>query len=257
MRLLRRYFLWFFIAVCLAAIAIGLGYKPPEQAAPELRPLRSRIGEAFTDPEIPCNWVVVIDPGHGGSQYVGRSSPNNAAGEELLEKDLTLEVGLIVRDLLDRSGYNIVMTRTTDVNLSLRERTKLARDNQADAFVSIHFNGFDDETIQGTETIRHADASERSIEFARTIQTYVLGATGLSDRGVRTTKDIDLDIVVLRPGEHVEKTVAALVEISFLTDPEEEERLKTRGYKRALGRAIQHAIGEYLTRQQAALNCIP
>jgi len=258
MYVFQRYLLWLATAgVFLLAIAAGLKHEASGRSEPEVRPLRSRIGETFTQLKLPCNWVVVIDPGHGGHEYVGNSSPNNAKGKELLEKHLTLEVALEARRFLDRSDYKVFMTRTTDVNLGLRERTKLARNKQADVFLSIHFNGFDDETTQGTETIHHSDAAAHSIELAKRIQTHVLGATGLRDRGVRTTGNVGLDILVLRPGQHQEKTAAALVEISFLTDPEEEERLMRTGYKRTLSRAIQYAIGEHLTQQQAALDCVP
>ncbi|MEO0947006.1 MAG: N-acetylmuramoyl-L-alanine amidase [Cyanobacteria bacterium J06641_5] len=258
MYFLRNYSLWLATAsILFITIALGLEHEASGRSEPEVRPLRSGIGETFTQLKLPCDWVVVIDPGHGGHEYVGRSSPNNAKGEELLEKDLTLEVGLATKRFLDRSDYRVFMTRTTDINLSLRDRTKFARDKQADVFVSIHFNGFDNETTQGTETIYHSDASQRSIELAKKIQTNVLGATGLRNRGVRTTENIDLDIVVLRPGQHKQKTAAALVEISFLTDPDEEERLKRTGYKRTLSRAIQYAIGEHLSQEQVALDCVP
>lgn len=239
---------------CLA-IALAAGCRVPGSG--KIPTLNSRLAKTFSQLQVPCNWVVAIDPGHGGTKYIGRSSPNNAFGKDLLEKDLTLEVGTLTVDFLKEIGYQTFATRTTDVNLGLRERTKFARDRQADVFISVHFNGFSDETIQGTETIRHSNASERSISLAKSIQHEILGVTGLRDRGVRTTQEVDLNIVVIRPEEHLPKTAAALVEISFLSDPYEEDRLKLWGYKQSLGKALTRAIDTHLMQQQAALDCVP
>src|SRR5712691_1915297 len=96
--------------------------------------------------------VIVIDPGHGGTQRVGGSSPNNATGPAgTKEKTLTLAIGLRTRTALAGSGHTVHMTRTTDVNLGLADRAHVARDHRADAFVSIHLNASDEHNAQGTE----------------------------------------------------------------------------------------------------------
>src|SRR3954468_10853030 len=91
--------------------------------------------------------TVVIDPGHGGAAPVGGSSPNNATGPNgLLEKDLTLDLGRRVSTLLAPRA-TVILTRTTDVNLSLADRAKVAHDANADVFLSIHLNGFNDASV--------------------------------------------------------------------------------------------------------------
>jgi N-acetylmuramoyl-L-alanine amidase len=136
------------------------------------------------DMEVPA--VVVIDPGHGGPETAAgnTSSWNNAVsfgvdpplsndpkqqGEswedyyarvgKTLEKDLTLLWGLELRtdvatafDDGDHAHYRILMTRTTDVNPTIAERPQIARDNGADIFFSIHFNGHTSTAIHGPET---------------------------------------------------------------------------------------------------------
>ncbi len=257
------------IFLCMGAIAFGCSSRDSqeiietEQNNTDARAQEAK-GPIIAEPKVPlvtrkassvlCPWTVVIDPGHGGNRTIARSSANNASGKELLEKDLTLEIGRATASALSRRGYSVFLTRSTDTNLGLWARANLAKYLRAAAFVSIHFNGFLDETTQGTETIHHTSASPESIALANAIQKHVLRVTNLADRGVRDTEEVGLNIFVLRPEEHAEGTAAALVEISFLTDPEEEERLKDRAYKAALAEALRIAIEEYLVSLRRKLN---
>jgi N-acetylmuramoyl-L-alanine amidase len=71
--------------------------------------------------------TIVIDPGHGGSELAGGSSPNNAVGANgLLEKDLTLEIARRVAAALD-DRFTVTLTRSGDTNSSLTERTGVAK----------------------------------------------------------------------------------------------------------------------------------
>ena len=118
--------------------------------------------------------VVVIDAGHGGTAAVGDSSPNNATSPSgLLEKNLTLEVTLHAAAALSARGHDVRLTRTTDVNLGLADRARVGKDSRATAFVSIHFNGFADPSVQGTETWVHLRASSASRDLAACVQRAV------------------------------------------------------------------------------------
>src|SRR5689334_13079818 len=97
-------------------------------------------------------FTIVLDPGHGGSAPADGSSPNNSVGANgLLEKDLTLKVAASAAAKLPPDRFKVLLTRTDDRNLSLGERTGKSREVGADAFVSIHFNGHRDTSIDGTE----------------------------------------------------------------------------------------------------------
>lgn len=185
--------------------------------------------------------TVVIDPGHGGSSEIGGSSPNNAKGPGgLLEKDLTLDLALRVRAALATSAVDVRLTRDADRNLGLRARADIARQAQADAFVSIHFNGFNGEA-QGTETWHHRAASGDSKALATLVQAAVRKATGLKERGVKLG-----GFAVLRPDFHAESTAACLVEVSFMDVAAEEARLRTEAYKDKLAAALAGAIEGWL-----------
>lgn len=186
--------------------------------------------------------IVVIDPGHGGSERIGDSSPNNATGPKgTKEKDLTLEISKGVARALEAKGYTVHMTRTEDVNVGLADRAKLAHDKMADAFVAIHMNGWHVPTVQGTETLHAPNASEASKKLAQSVQRRLVAATGYRDRGVKPQ-----ELGVLRPERHLPGTAACLAEVSFLTDPAEEERLKDVDYKEKIAAAIAEGIVDYL-----------
>ena len=95
---------------------------------------------------------VVLDAGHGGTDP-------GATAAELLEKEITLDIGRRLRTRLERDGFEVVVTRDGDKTIALRERARLANDSRSDIFVSIHVNAL----------LKHTDA--------RGIETYYLGAT--------------------------------------------------------------------------------
>lgn len=95
---------------------------------------------------------VVLDAGHGGSDP-GATAP------QLLEKEITLDIGRRLRALLERDGFDVVTTRDADQTIALRDRAQLANASKSDIFVSIHVNALE----------RHTES--------RGIETYYLGAT--------------------------------------------------------------------------------
>jgi N-acetylmuramoyl-L-alanine amidase len=180
--------------------------------------------------------IVVVDPGHGGTAKVGGSSPNNAIGPTgLLEKTVTLDVGKRLKARLEAKGVQAILTRSTDVNLGLADRAKVARNASADVFLCLHFNGFN-KIAQGTETFHHRAASADSQALAKRVQAKLVDATDLKDRGIKTA-----GFEVLAPANHAAKTAACLVEISFMDVPAEEARLKTAVYLDALAEALAQA----------------
>lgn len=198
--------------------------------------------ERLANPNADAKKIVVIDPGHGGTSEVGGSSANNATGPKgTKEKDLTLEVAKEVERVLKFQGYEPSLTRTTDVNLGLADRAFVAQQKAAKAFVSIHFNAFKDPKVQGTETLHHRDASDESKELARAVQARVLAVTGHRDRGVKPQ-----ELGVLQPSRHDLMTAACLVEVSFLTNAVEEDRLMDDGYKKRIAEAIAAGIADYI-----------
>jgi N-acetylmuramoyl-L-alanine amidase len=183
--------------------------------------------------------IVVIDAGHGGTANLGGSSWQGGAGpgpNPLLEKDLTLSLANALRQRIS-STCDVTLTRERDVNVSLADRAKKARDLHADLFLSIHFNAASDPAVDGTEIWVARQASVASTDFARTVLKHVALATGVANRGVRSA-----DFGVLVPSRHDSGTAACLVEVAFLTNPAEASRLKDPVYFGQIADALADAV---------------
>ena len=172
--------------------------------------------------------TVVIDPGHGGSLETGGSSANNATTPSgILEKNMTLRFGLLVRDAIKAAAtagghtIKVILTRETDKNLGLSARANVAKANDADLFLSIHHNASVAHNARGVETLvrpksagntNHADDTS----FAKKIQAGVLGAIKAHDP---TTKDRgvkDQVLGVLKDSQLGNGVRACLVEVEFI-----------------------------------------
>ena len=133
-------------AAALAALPSGVGAGLPLA----LRPATPAPPEALepVDPAVFPLAVerVVLDPGHGGRNGGTRTSSG------LVEKELTLDLARRLAELLETAGYEVLLTRDDDVEVSLEERARFANENGADLFVSIHVNWIENRGVRGVET---------------------------------------------------------------------------------------------------------
>ncbi len=191
--------------------------------------------------------IIVIDPGHGGTVNIGGSDANHAVsalGD--LEKNLTLEICKLLAIELQLKKHQTFLTRESDINLSLRDRANLAKSTNADVFISIHFNGWNDTTTQGTETYVHLEANKDSSLLASSIQQRLVSVTKYKDRGVKA-----LQLGVLNPAYHLSTTACVLAEISFITETKDAQRLRDMNYKKSIASALAIAINDYINRQSS------
>ncbi|WP_334071507.1 MULTISPECIES: N-acetylmuramoyl-L-alanine amidase family protein [Paenibacillus] len=174
--------------------------------------------------------LVVIDPGHGGKQPGATSITNKN------EKDFTLALALKVEALLQQeSGLDVLMTRTTDVTLSLEDRAKLANDNQAAVFVSIHGNSFDGKSSPtGSETYYSRD---ESLPLANVMHKHLVEGTGLPDRKVRK-KSLHVTRETKMP--------AVLLEVGYLRHTTDEALMYSEDFQQRVAESIVAGIKEYL-----------
>jgi N-acetylmuramoyl-L-alanine amidase len=186
--------------------------------------------------------TIVIDAGHGGASVIGHSSPNNATGPQgTQEKSLTLDLAIRMAEVLNQAGQHVLLTRNSDMNLDLRDRAAVARNNHASAFISIHFNGDANPAVQGTETWVHSVSSDDSRLLASSLQQQVVAVTGYTNRGVKSK-----GLGVLSLAFHDPTTAACLVEVSFLTNANDEIRLQNVNYKKQLAAALAQAVVDHL-----------
>ena len=175
-------------------------------------------------------YVICLDPGHGGSDS-GAVGPTGVQ-----EKIVALLVAIEVWRQLIRAGYEVFMTRDSDIDVSLGQRVQMANDIESDLFLSIHCNAYTDRTANGTETY-HFPGSEAGKKLAGAIQFDLVAQLKRRDRGVRNA-----NFAVLRETN----MPAALVEIAFVSNPEEEGLLENSIFQVKAARAIVTGIARYL-----------
>lgn len=144
---------------------------------------------------------------------------------------MALSVSLLLASKVQRYGQP-VLTRYRDDFASLQARAALANEAEADVFVSIHANGFHTPHAHGTETYHWAGSTEGS-RLAGDIQPRLVQATGLADRGVKTAR-----FAVLR----LTRMPAVLLELAFITNPEEEQLLGHRAWQDKVAAAIDEGL---------------
>jgi N-acetylmuramoyl-L-alanine amidase len=182
---------------------------------------------------------IVVDPGHGGFD------PGAIGVTGLQEKDVNLDIALRLSEMLLAAKAKVSATRTSDTHVFLTERSLFTSRIEPDVFVSVHANSINlsaDSAFMpaGTETyFWHVDNG--SMELARLIQEELVLALGSVDRGVKRKS-----LHVLR-----ETSVsAALVEVGFLSSPEEEQLLADPAYRQRAAEGIFQGILRYLRPQR-------
>lgn len=214
---------------------------------------------------------VVLDAGHGGTDTGARSDNG------LIEKDVTLDLAGRVQRLLTSRGIDVVMTRTGDDTLSLKDRAATANASRGDIFVSIHINVLAPATARGIETYYlgpsdepahdeiaaienqhsgysladmrtlldrlYADARrDESVRLAQTVQRRLVRRLravepAITDRGVKTAPFIVL-VATDMP--------AILAEVSCLSNAAEAERLTTAAWRQTIAESLTSGIQAFI-----------
>src|SRR6478672_9750019 len=170
------------------------------------------------------NVTVVIDAGHGGHDRGG------IPGQRISEKVMTLDVAQRLRNVLEASGYRVVMTRDSDVFVPLGTRVAIANSYRNAIFVSVHFNSATRRGADGIETYFY---DRDSLPLASAIHHFVAGGAPSPNRGVR------------RRGYFVLRRTSIpsiLVECGFLTNPQEASYVQSASYRQKLADEIARGI---------------
>jgi len=227
--------------------------------------------------------IVVIDPGHGGSK-VGAEGPGGT-----LEKDVTLSIARKLRaSIVNGLGYQVFLTRDRDMDLELDDRAPIANNYKADLFVSIHANSYRGRSAEGSEVyflsyqasddesrrvaleegavgavdlpaapaegdsdlgwilwdMAQARYLEESSRLATRIQEELAGVTGSEGRGI---KQAPFRVLV---GAAMP---AVLVEVAFISNPDEEKLLASDAYQWRIASALMRGIARFTAEKQAAV----
>jgi len=171
--------------------------------------------------------LIVIDPGHGGLD-----GGTVSAGEVLIEKNIVLDISAFLAEELRARGFNVYNLREEDVFLGLKERTDIANHLGASSVISVHVNAYDDTSVNGSLTMY-----KDSLDLARSIQNNLVASIRSTDIGL--VKMMDRAIL------NGAKMDSVIVEIGFLSNPIEAEKLNIEEYQRKASAGIADGIAEY------------
>ena len=190
--------------------------------------------------------TIIIDAGHGGEDG-GAVGINN-----VLEKDLNLDISLLLADIFKSAGYNVILTREDDRMLyteyikgtlksqDLKNRLAVAEQNPDSVFISIHMNMFTKPNYNGLQ-IYYSPNHAASQPLAETVQLYVKDY--LQPENNRQIKKSGSQIYLMKKIT----TPAILIECGFLSNYEEAELLADTGYRHMLACIIYCAVDNYIT----------
>ncbi len=202
---------------------------------------------------------IVIDAGHGGKDSGAR---NDAHG--LLEKNLTLDVSRRLKALLERAGFEVVMTRDSDVYIPLAQRPKVANRAKADLFISLHFNAAGSASASGFESYALTPQYQASSKYPRptskdavrfpandqdpwnALITYhleraLVQGLGGPDRGMKRARWSVLKDLQC-PG--------VLTELGFVSHAGTAKKLRTPAFRQKLAQSLYEGIVAYRKRLQ-------
>jgi N-acetylmuramoyl-L-alanine amidase len=212
-------------------------------------------------PQLPGSKRIVIDPGHGG-----KDPGIVSATLGYTEKAATLDTALRLKLLLEKRGFEVILTREKDTFVDLDDRPAAANKLKADCFISLHYNGGakGDATTAGIETYCLTPAGQYSTNKASgraditaepgnrfdtfnlllgwNVQRSLVKATGAEDRGVRRAR-----FAVLRPLN----CPGILVEGGFISSRAEGAQIANAAYRQKLAEAIGDGVIAYVTRVRA------
>ncbi len=222
--------------------------------------------------------TVVIDPGHGGRDAgaIGQSGAK--------EKDIVLDIGLRLQRLIrEQLGMKVIMTRTKDIFVPLENRTMIANRHHADFFISLHVNAAPGSRAVGFETyFLSREPSDRGAKASAVRENTVLNLEGVgqdAQRGLKTVLwDLAQTFYVKESSELAELLLnelgqslkmenrgiksapffvligaampSVLVEVAFITNPDEEQKLEQEAYRQQIAEALLAGIGKFRTRYE-------
>ncbi|EZP79145.1 N-acetylmuramoyl-L-alanine amidase CwlD [Parageobacillus genomosp. 1] len=209
----------------------------------------------FSDPTSTKSWnlplsgrIIILDPGHGGPD-------GGAVGGDVVEEEVALKVAMKLRDYLQQQGALVLMTRETDSDLAnkdtrgysrrktedLRKRVTIINESEADLFISIHLNAIPSPRWRGAQTFYYGSLIENE-RLARFIQSELRRNLENTNRVAKMIDTVYLLKYAKKPG--------ALVEVGFLSNPEERELLASDHYQTKLAASIYKGVLRYFSNEK-------
>ena len=221
------------------------------------------FGCGHKEPEI--KGVIAIDPGHQGKLNLEQEPIGPGAKETKAkvtagatgvssgstEAELVLAIGLKLQKALEEAGYEVVMTRTSqDVDLSNKDRAEIANEAEADAFIRLHLNSVNDQSVRGALTVapskKNPYLDEDTITESRSLSKIILKEfckeTKLRNRGVTYSDTMS--------GINWCEVPVCIIEMGFLSNPDEDKLLNKEDFQDQCVVGMVKGIDRYMASKE-------
>lgn len=237
--------------------SVGLAEKAVQQST-----AAEKTSDSSQREEKTLKKVICIDPGHQTkvnnkteplaptSNEMKVQNPGGAQGVStgVPEYKLNLAVSEKLKNILGQNGYTVVMTReTNDVDLGNIARANIANDCNADLYIRIHADGMDDSSVKGisvlvpgSQYIKDKNILSSSKSAARKVLDGLISETGAKSRGIVERNDLT--------GFNWAKVPMILVEMGFMSNPEEDRLMNTDSYRDKIAAGVYEGIKSYFTK---------
>ena len=204
--------------------------------------------------------VIVIDAGHQKKGDLSKEPIGPGASEQKAkvtygnvgvktgtpEYQLNLEIALKLQTELEARGYTVIMCRTdNDVNMSNSERAAIANEANADAFIRIHCNGYDSSSVHGAMTMcqtpnnpYNGNRYEESRLLSECVLDYLVDETGCKKQNIFEDDSMS--------GINWSMVPVTIVEVGYLSNPDEEAKLVTDDYQQKVAVGIANGVDAYI-----------
>jgi N-acetylmuramoyl-L-alanine amidase len=252
-----------------ARLVIDFYRKEEIPAQTELPSTKTPEATTLLPSTVPQKHVIVIDPGHGGSE-TGAVGPDGTN-----EKDVVLGIARKLKSILENSGNRVILTRDGDQQIALDDRTALANNNKANLFISIHANATLRGYGKGAET--YYLSTKATDDEARNLAAVENNAIGLNQEASGVGNDLKLILWDMAQTEYLSESSqlaemvqkemnetlgvtnrgikqapfrvlmgatmpAVLIEIGFINNPAEEKMMKDSEYQLKIAKAIFRSV---------------
>ena len=248
-------------------------FKPTEQIVSTPTPIpTSTPSETYTPIPIPTKkgkWIIILDPGHGGKD------PGAIGKYGTREKNIVLSVALKLKTALEKSGFMVYLTRSSDIFIPLQQRPRFANAKNGDLFISIHVNSAPKNTkASGIETFylssKYSDPAARDVAKRENVSSFegkplsekeLIGLilsdllltvniedsskfAGFVEKALTRYTKLPVRGVKTAPFIVLKglKMPAVLIELGFVSNPIQEKLLKTADFQNKVVRAVTSAV---------------